>query len=296
MNLRSFVTRILAQPRSWLRAVFHRSRLEADMESELADHLEALTADLIRYGHSPAEAGRRARIELGPALVHKEGMRASLGLRWFDELAADIRYAVRILRRSPGFTAIAALSLALAIGANTTIFSIAKRLLLDRLDAPHSEQLRLLHWRGDKNVAINNMWGRPDDVPGGIGATSFSYPAWELMRRENRVLGDLFAFKDASRMNATIDGSAQVVRGELVSGNYFEQLSVRPQLGRPIQASDDVPGAAPVAIVSAGLWKQAFGGSPTVAGRIIKVNMVPVTIIGVAGGPEAGPGQGPVRV
>ena len=81
MNLRSFVTRILAQPRSWLRAVFHRSRLEADMESELADHLEALTADLIRSGHSPAEAGRRARIELGPALVHKEGMRASLGLR-----------------------------------------------------------------------------------------------------------------------------------------------------------------------------------------------------------------------
>jgi predicted permease len=282
MKLRIFVTRMVAQPRSWLRAVFHRSRLEAEMESELADHLEALTADLIRFGHSPAEAVRRAHIELGPVLVHKEEMRASLGLRWFDELAADIRYAVRILRKSSGFTSIAALSLALAIGANTTIFSVAKRLLLDRLDVPRSEQLRLLHWRGDKNVAIKNMWGRPDDVSGGMGATSFSYPAWELMRRENRLLGDLFAFKDASRMNATIDDSAQVVQGELISGNYFEQLGVRPQLGRSILASDDVLGAAPVAVISAGLWRRAFGGSPTVPGRVIKVNMVPVTIIGVA--------------
>src|ERR1700677_4655760 len=155
MSLRSVFARIIEEPKSWVRAVVQRNRLEAEMEAELACHLDALTADLIRAGHSPIEAARQARIALGAAMVHKEGMRASLGL-WWDEFWADLRYGARILRKSPGFTAIAASSLALAIGANTTIFSVAKRLLLDRLDVPRADELRLLHWVGDKHVAINN--------------------------------------------------------------------------------------------------------------------------------------------
>jgi len=129
-----------------MRAVVQRNRLEAEMEAELADHLERLTADLIHTGHSPAEAARRARIDLGTAIAHKEGMRASLGLRWWDELGADLRYGSRMLRKSPGFTAIAAISLALAIGANTTIFSAAKQILYERLAVPHAAELRLLSW------------------------------------------------------------------------------------------------------------------------------------------------------
>jgi len=109
------------------------------MDAELADHLARLTDDLVRAGHSPAEAARRARVALGAIMVNKEGMRASLGLRWWDEVAADLRYAMRLLRRSPGFTAIATLSLALAIGANTTIFSVAKEVMYDRLGVPHPE-------------------------------------------------------------------------------------------------------------------------------------------------------------
>jgi hypothetical protein len=116
--------------------------------------------DLIRAGHSPQEAARRARIALGAATVHKEGMRASLGLRWWDEFWADLRYGVRILRKSPGFTAIAATSLALAIGANTTIFSLAKSLLYDRLGVPHAEELRLLRWTGDDHLAVHEHVGR----------------------------------------------------------------------------------------------------------------------------------------
>ena len=102
MKPRSLLTGISARLSSWLRTVVHRHRLESEMEVELANHLENLTADFIRMGDTPAEAARKARIALGPALVHKEGMRASLGLRWWDEFWADLRYGMRILRRSPG--------------------------------------------------------------------------------------------------------------------------------------------------------------------------------------------------
>ena len=138
MRLRSWITRLYAQPRSWLRAIAHRSRLEAEMEAELASHLENLTEDLIRSGLSPDEARRRARIAMGSMLTSKEEMRGSLGLGWWDALWADLRYGVRILSKSPGFTAIAIISLALAIGANATIFSVAKQLLYDRLAVPHA--------------------------------------------------------------------------------------------------------------------------------------------------------------
>ena len=98
MKFSEMLTRRGAEMRSWIRAMMHRRRLESEMEAELENHLEALTTDLIRAGHSPREAERRARIALGSAVMHKEEMRASLGLRWFDELFADLRFAWRILR------------------------------------------------------------------------------------------------------------------------------------------------------------------------------------------------------
>jgi predicted permease len=251
------------------------------MQSELAHHLECMTADLVRAGLPPAEAARRARIALGSPLQQKEEMRASLGLRWWDELRSDAHYGLRLLRKSPGFTAIAAGSLALAIGANTTIFSIGKLMLYDRLSLPHPEQLRLFRWAGDKNVAVHSMWGEWDDNPSGIISSAFSYPAFEQLRRDNRALGDIFAFKGAGRLNATINGAAQVLQGEMVSGNYFSELQVQPMMGRAIQESDDRDGAPPVALISAGFWERTFGSSPGVVGRTIKVNMTPVTIIGV---------------
>jgi predicted permease len=282
MSLRTFFARIVSQPRSWVRAIAGRARLEDEMEAELACHLEHLTADLVHAGHSPAEAARRARVALGPMLMHKEEMRASVGLRWWDELWADLRYGLRILRKSPGFTAIAAGSLALAIGANTAIFSIAKSLLYDRLGVPHAEQLRMFSWYGDGNLAVHGMWGQFDPSPdGSMAGNIFSYPVYLQMRAQNRSLEDLFAFKDDG-MNATIAGVAQRVQAEMVSGNYYANLGVRPQLGRAIQPSDELQyGAGTVAVISDSLFEHAFGRSPSVLGQTITLNQSVLTIVGV---------------
>ena len=281
--MRSLIARIVAQPASWLRSVVHRDRLEAEMEAELAHHLEQRTADLVGAGYAPFEAARRARIELGAALVHKEGMRASLGLKWWDQFWADLRFGLRILRKSPGFTVIAATSLALAIGANTAIFSLAKSLLYDRLDVPHPEQLRLLRWVGDQHNTVHNMWGEFDPAPGGgmIGAV-YSYPVYQQLRAHNQVMQDLLAFNEDS-MNATVRGNAQRAVVAMVSGNYFDVLETRPQLGRNIQASDDRVGSVNmVAVISDGLWERGFARSPAALGQTINVNQSLFTIVGVA--------------
>jgi len=276
------IFRLLAQMRSWFRAMSQRGRLESDMEAELQVHLEQLTEDLVRAGHSPAEAARQARIALGPALIHKEGMRASLGLRWFDELRADIRYGIRILAKSPAFTVIAASSLALAIGANTTIFAIGKQLLYDRLNVSHPEQLRMLRWNGDGHESVPGMWGDFDSTPdSGTTSSVFSYPVYQQLRNHNEKLQDLIAFKEDG-MNATINGNAQRVNAAMVSGNFYAALGVRPQLGRVLQASDDaVPGSSSVVVISDGLWQKRYGGSSSVLGQTLTLNQTAMTIVGV---------------
>jgi hypothetical protein len=276
------VVRMLASTRSWLRAMWRRNRLESEMEAELAGHVELLTADLVRKGHSPEEAARRARIALGPALTHKEEMRASLGLRWFDELRADIRYGIRILAKSPAFTMIAASSLALAIGANSTIFAIGKQLLYDRLNVPHPEQLRMLRWNGDGHQVVEGMWGDFDTTAGnGTTSSVFTYPIYQQLRDHNEKLQDLIAFKEEG-MNATIRGNAQRVNAAMVSGNFYAALGVRPQLGRLLQPSDDaVPGSGSVAVISDGLWLKEYARSPAVLGQTVTLNQTVLTIVGV---------------
>ena len=275
--------RLSAALKSWLRAVIHRERLEYRMDSELLTHLDLLTADLVRAGQSPAEAARRARIALGSAVVHKDQMRASVGIRLWDELGADLRYAARRLRRSAGFTAVATISLALAIGANTTIFSLAKQLLYERLDVPHARDLRLFAWTGTKShVAVHHIWGDYAPLPDGrVTSSSFSYPVYRELQAQNHVLEDVFAFKETG-MNATIAGSAQQAQVEMVSGNYYSVLGVRPVMGRVIARSDDTaPGQGAIAVISYGLWERMFGRSPAVLGQVIKLNETSLTIVGV---------------
>jgi predicted permease len=277
----SFVARVVSRLHSLLRAVIRRDQLEKPMESELACHLEILTSDLIRSGISGDEAARRARIALGQTLRHKEEMRASLGLGWVDELGADSRYACRVLRKAPGSTLIAVASLALAIGANTTIFSIARELLYQQLSVPHAGDLRLLRWNGDNNSVVHGLLGDADFTPqSGTTASIFSYPVYQQLRAHNHVLEDLFAYKEGS-MNATIHGDAQNVNVVMVSGNYFDSIEDQPQLGRAIQSFDDSSASPPVALIGDGMWQREFGRSPRVIGQTITLNQVPFTVIGV---------------
>jgi len=282
MSGQNWMSRRGAELRSWLRAVTQRKRVEREMDSELEFHLEALTADLIRAGQSPEEAERKARIALGTALTHKEGMRASLGLRWVDQLSEDLKYGARILRKSPGFTAIAAISLALAIGANTAIFSLAKVVLYDELEIPHPDGLKLLRWIGDDKVVAHWSWGDFDSTPdGGQTSSVFPYPVFQEMMRHPAGMQSLAGFKEDS-MNATIRGSARRVAVAMVTGNYYDTLQVRAQVGRTIQQTDDtIPGSGEVVVISDALWSRDFGRSPDVLGQIITVNQSKLTIIGV---------------
>jgi predicted permease len=173
-------------------------------------------------------------------------------------LPFDVVFAGRLLRKSPGFTLVATISLALAIGANTTIFSIAKQLLFARLDIPDAASLRVL-----------------------IGTdANFSYPVYQQLRAQNGVLGDLLAFH-VTAVNATAGDSAERVTIHQVSGNYYDVLGVRPQLGRGIRPADDTAGSEPVVVISDEFWERAFARSPDVLGQSIKLNDVPVTVVGV---------------
>ncbi len=278
-GLRGFLVRL----HSWCRGFIHRGRLESEMEAELANHLEARAADLIRGGCTPEEAARRARIELGPVLMHKEEMRASVGLRWIDELIGDLRYGVRRLRRSPGFSAVAVGSLALGIGANTAIFTVAQHMLLDRLDVPHPEQLRMFYLNDAHGGVIDELWGWWDDHPsGGRITTSFTYPLYAELRSHNKSLADVMAFKPYGRMTVSIRGEAEEAEAEMVSGNYYSVLGVRPQLGRGIQESDDGEvGSGPVVVISDRLWTNRFGRATDVVGKSLLVNATPMTVVGV---------------
>lgn len=282
MSLRASIHRILAQPRSWLRALLNRERLEREMDSELGDHLARLTDDLIRTGHSAPDAARRARVALGTMESHKEEMRATLGLRWWDELGADLRYGARILRKSPAFTAIAATSLALGIGANTAIFTVAKKVMFDTLPVSRPHELRLLTWVSGHEQPVPPAWGDVSQTEnGGLEGNAFSYRVLEELRKRTDVMADLVAFKDVG-MTATIDGEPELVSGEMVSGNAFEALGVAPIVGRGLTQADDAgPGRGPVAVISDAYWARRFGRSAAVLGKTISLNGVPVTVVGV---------------
>lgn len=274
--------RLRSRIATWWKAVTRTNQLNTEIEDELAFHIEARAADFMRNGVPEHEAVRRARAEVGSIASQKENCRAAWGTRLWDELRSDLRYAARALSKSPGFAAIAIGSLALGIGANTVVFSAMKSILLNRLAVPRPEELRLFALTQSDKGVVRGSWGYYEEHAGETLLTSFSYPVYEQLRQQNRVLQDIFAFKNYGRMTATIDEKAEAVTTEMVSGNYYRALDVHPMLGRAIQETDDAEaGSGPVVVISYGYWSRRFGRSPDVVGKKIELNSTPMTIVGV---------------
>ena len=282
------MTRVILQLWSRFRGLFGEESSNREFRDEIETHIALLTETYVRQGMSKSDAMRAAQRQFGNAALLEQRQREARALLWPSTIVQDVRYAFRILAKSRATTVISIVSLALGIGVNTTIFTLAKAALFDELSVRHPEQLRLLAYAQDeRSVLREGTWGDfYTDPQGRTILASFSWPVYqELLRRDNS-LGELFAFVDLTQfehLSATIDGHAEVVTAELVSGNFFRSLGVGTVLGRTIDDADDSAGSdAAVAVISDSFWQRKFSRSPFVVGKTIVVNLVPITIIGVA--------------
>ena len=251
--------RILRQLRSFASALLHRGRVDEEFRSEIDFHVSVYADDLMRQGVPRPEAERRARVEFGSVSRVREECRAARGVALLDDLWGDLRYAARMMRRSPGFAAVAILSLGFGLGANTAIFTLVDTVMLKSLPVKNADRLFFVDNSGGKSGGGN---GPP-------------YPCYEIMRDHNQYFSGLAAFS-GERFKVTIDGAAESIGGQYVSGSYFELLGVQAAYGRVLTPADDsiVGSGGPeggVAVISYGLWKRRFGMSPAVLGKKIQV-------------------------
>src|SRR5256712_178410 len=200
-----------------------------------------------------------------------------------------MKYGLRMLAKNPAFAAVAVLSLALGIGANTAIFSLIDAVLLKMLPVQNPHQLVLLDWasHGWPNDIMHSLSGNMNrDKSGRLTSTSFSYAGYEQIRARNHVFSSVLALAgNGSELNVGYNGEPRWSQGQLVSGTFFPTLGVQPVLGRVLTPDDDRIGASAVAVISYGYWQRRFGRDPAILGRTITVNGVPVSIVGV-GPPE----------
>jgi len=251
--------------RSWLQAVLRRSRMESEMDAELHFHMEAYAEDLVRSGVPHQEAMRRAKLEFGGAERVKEECREARGVRFLETLFQDIRYGLRALRKSPGFTFVAVLTLAVGIGANSAIFSVINGVLLKPLPYPHPEELIDLHLTAP---GVNF----PDADP-----APFLYFTYREQGRSFQSVG-LYRWNTQSVTGLTEPEEVQCLN---VTAEVLPILGVQPALGRSFSEKDAAPGSPQTAILTYGWWQARFGGDPSVIGRQIMANGISHQVIGV---------------
>jgi len=240
-----------------------RKKWELELSEEVRDHVELQITANIAAGMSAQEARRQAALEFGGAEAVKENCREQRRGFWLETLWADARYGVRMMLRSPGFTIVAILTLALGIGANTAIFSVVNGVLLNPLPFPQPEQL----------VTLSES--KPNFATGSI-----SYLNFRDWQRNNHTFSSMAISRPIS-FSFTGTGEAEQLQAELLSSDYFSLLGVKPVIGRLFAPGEDEVGAAPIVLISAGLWKRKFGSSPEVLGRSMTLDGTGYTIVGV---------------
>ena len=265
-----------------------RRSKEDQLAAELQFHLEEEAEERQATGMGAEEARWAALRELGNPGMVREETRATWSWTPLEQLLQDLRYGARTIVRNPAFTILAALSLALGIGANTAIYSFMDALLMRSLPVADPGSLVVLKWHitGKKNVddsVLHDISGNVHDDPRtGLTSAVFPFPAFDLLRKSNDVLSVLFAYHPARRLNAMIQGQAEVTSGEYVSGDYFRALDLVPAAGRLIAGDDDRKGAPGVVVLSYGFARRRFGDAASAAGRPVLINNTPFTAIGVA--------------
>jgi predicted permease len=275
---------------------------EAEIAEEVAQHLEDRYQELVAGGATEEEARRVALEELSDEDLLARGLRRveqevtqepmvpGGGGRnnFLASIWQDVRYGLRMFRRNPGFAAVAVVTLALGIGANTAIFSLINAVMLRPLPVRDPGRLVVLKWSArqwPKTNAFSAWSGCPIKATGlrnpAPTGCSFSYPMFEQVRAENNIFAPVFALVPSPQFGVSIDGNAGFANGEYVSGEFFPALGVRAALGRLLGPTDDAGSVSPAVVLSYSYWKRQFGGAPSVIGKSIVINNVPFTVVGV---------------
>ena len=251
-----------------LRALIHRNQFDSDLQEEMRLHRELREREEIERGLSPKEAHYAAQRRFGNELLLREKSRDVWGWNVVEMLWRDVRYGLRQLRRSPGFTAVAVLTLALGIGANASIFAVLYNVVLRPL--PYPDASRLVH-----------VYLTVDSDGRGARDCSFSYPKFQDLKRLNTVFDSMAAYA-LRTYTITAPGAAERVHGEIVSASYFSMLGITTAMGRTFLSEEDGdPGAHSVAIISDGLWRARFGADPSVIGKMLQIDGKTCHIVGV---------------
>jgi predicted permease len=261
--------RLWSRLRSWLQAMLRRSRMESEMDTELHFHIEAYAEDLVRSGVPQREAVRRASLEFGGAERIKEECREARGVHFLEALIQDVRYGLRTLRKSPGFSIVAVLTLALGIGANTAIFSVLDGVLLKPLPYPQPEQL--------VSVEISPLALNPS-------LRGMAPEDYFVFREQSRTFQDIAIYAETDTdhdVNVTGFAEPERVHALDVTDGTLSLLGVSPMFGRIFSRSDDSPGAPPTAILTYGYWQRKFNADPAAVAKMIIVDGKAREIIGV---------------
>jgi len=292
--------RVLRNLRLRVSSLFKRSEIEADLHDELQDYVERQTERHVARGLSPEQARLAALRDVGGIEQVKEECRTARGTAWFENTWQDIRYGWRTLRKNPLFSAMAVLSLALGIGANTAIYSIMDAIMIRALPVRNPGELVIFNWRAktkQEPVVVHDHSGDWHDGLGGGGTSpDFPWPAYELFRAHNKVFSATFAYAHEWQLTLAFHGKAEPGHVELVSGNFFNGLGIVPAVGRLLADRDNTASASQVAVLSYNYWRDRFAGDPAAIGQTVNINNIPFTIAGVTPPEFFGvtPGSAPV--
>jgi predicted permease len=253
-------------------------RNDERLKEEIEEHLALQTADNIRAGLSPAEARRQAILKFGAVEAIKEDYRAQRGMLLLENFGRDLAYALRMLRKNPGFTAVAVLTLALGIGANTAIFSLIDAVLLRALPVKDPQHLVAFRWSAHNRPKVGYS-GYGDCID---EECSFSLPFFRTIDAHGKPFSGMAAFAGPLDVDLSSNGSASIAHGTYISGDFFSTLGINTLFGRPLTPSDDTPSAPPAIVLNYSYWVRAFGSDRSVVGRTVQLDNTTATIVGVS--------------